>query len=68
MIYLIGTVGFICGFFLGQMLLLRLLQNVPKEELLENKSLHWKYGVLNWLVAILTAASSVWLYNYYFMF
>ena len=56
MIYAIGTIGFICGFFLGQVLLLHFLRNVPKEELIENKSLHWKYGMLNWAVAILTAA------------
>ena len=68
MIYVVGTIGFICGFFLGQLLLLRLLRNVPKEELLENKGLHWKYGMLNWGVAIMTAASAVWLYNFHFPF
>lgn len=66
MIYVIGTIGFISGFFLGQLLLLRLLRNVPKDELIENKSLHWKFGLLNWAIAILTAASAVWLYGYYF--
>lgn len=68
MIYVIGTIGFISGFFLGQLLLLRILRNVPKDELLENKSLHWKYGLLNWLIAILTAASAVWLYNHHFSY
>ncbi|MCB9990374.1 MAG: hypothetical protein H6867_03210 [Rhodospirillales bacterium] len=66
MIYLVGTLGFICGFFLGQLLLLRLLRGVSNEELLNNKGLQWKFGMLNWLVALLAAASSVWLYNHYF--
>ena len=66
MIYLVGTIGFICGFFLGQLILLRILRNVSNDDLLENKGLQWKYGMLNWAVAILTAASAVWLYNHYF--
>ena len=39
MIYGIGTIGFIFGFFLGQMVLLKILRDVPKEELLDNKKL-----------------------------
>lgn len=66
MIYFIGTIGFICGFFLGQAILLKILRNVDNDELLDNKSLQWKYGMLNWLVAVLTSASAVWLYNQYF--
>lgn len=68
MIYVVGTIGFVCGFFLGQVVLMRILRNVPNEELLENKALQWKYGMLNWLVAVLTAASAVWLYKQYFMY
>lgn len=67
MIYGVGTVGFICGFFLGQLILLRILRNVDNRELLSNRGLHWKYGLLNWLVAVMTAASAVWLYNTYFL-
>ena len=67
MIYLFGTLGFIAGFFLGQLFLLRILRNVPKDELMLNKSLHWKYGVLNWAVALITAASAVYLYKYFFL-
>lgn len=68
MIYTVGTIGFICGFFLGQIILLRLLRDVPRHELLENKGLRWKYGLLNWLVALITAASAVWLYTRSFFF
>ncbi|GEM_PF-557046 len=68
MIYLVGTLGFVSGFILGQFILFRILRDVPKEELLENKSLHWKFGLLNWLIALLTAASAVWLYHQHFSY
>lgn len=61
MIYFVGTVGFIGGFILGQMILAFLLRGKTREQLLSDKSLRWKYGLLNWLVALLTAASSVYL-------
>jgi hypothetical protein len=67
MIYIIGTVGFIAGFVLGQILLMRWLKEYSKEELLENKDLHWKYGFFNWVVAIVTSASSVWLYRHFIL-
>lgn len=67
MIIVIGTLGFISGFILGQLILLKLLRNVSSAELLENKGMHWKYGLLNWAVAVLTAWSAVWLYNQYFL-
>lgn len=63
MIYVVGTTGFICGFILGQLILLRLLKDVPREELLESGRLRWQYGLLNWAVALATAASAVWLYQ-----
>ena len=61
MIYFVGTVGFIGGFILGQMILAFLQRGKTREQLLSDKSLRWKYGLLNWLVALLTAASSVYL-------
>lgn len=67
MVYVIGTLGFIAGFFLGQLILLRLLRAVPKEELRARKGKYWHYGVLNWLVAVMVAAGSVWLYKNYFL-
>ena len=68
MIHFIGTVGFICGFFLGQLILLKILRNVSNDALLNDKGLQWKFGMLNWAVAVLTAASAVWLYNHYFLY
>lgn len=63
MIYVVGIVGFFLGFFLGQVLLLKLLKDVSSEELLESSSLRWKYGTLNWLLAVLGSASAVHLYK-----
>ena len=67
MIYVIGTFGFFSGFILGQMILLVLLRGRSREELLTDRGLRWKYGALNWLVALATAASAVWIYDIYFL-
>lgn len=66
MIYVVGTIGFIGGFVLGQMILLRLLKDRSKDELITDKSLGWTYGLLNWVMAIGGAASAVSIYNKYF--
>lgn len=63
MVYLFGTLGFIAGFIAGQIVLARLLRGVSRDRLLEDKSLRWKYGLLNWVIAIGTAAAAVWLYD-----
>ncbi|MBU0799740.1 MAG: hypothetical protein KKA05_01930 [Alphaproteobacteria bacterium] len=65
MIYIFGTVGFFSGFILGQIVLAYLLRGRTREELLADKSLRWKYGLLNWEIAIATAASAVWIYQEY---
>lgn len=65
MIYLIGFFGFIGGFILGQFLLLRLLRNRPKEELLNSKSVKWIYGSMNWFIAIMGALATMNLYSIY---
>lgn len=61
MIYVFGTLGFIGGFILGQMVLALLLRGKSREDLLNDKSLRWKYGLLNWLIALLAAASAVYI-------
>ena len=67
MVYLVGVLGFIGGFVLGQALLMRLLKGRTKEELLSDKYLKWKYGTLNWLIAALGSASAVMLYERIFI-
>lgn len=68
MVYVIGIVGFILGFFAGQALLLVLLKNRSNEELLSNKKLRLKYGIINWASAALGAYAFVKLYQLYFPF
>lgn len=51
MVYIMGIIGFIGGFVIGQMLLSFLLRHKTKEELLHDKSLQWKYGIINWFLA-----------------
>ena len=65
MVYLAGVIGFIGGFFIGQVILMRLLKNYSNEEILENKSLRWTYGMLNWVIAGLGSYSVVMFYNHY---
>lgn len=66
MVYVVGVIGFICGFIVGQYWLLKLLKGRSREELLQSKRLRWTYGVLNWLVAGLGAYMFVFFYRYYF--
>ncbi|MGB0720553.1 MAG: hypothetical protein ACPGRX_08765 [Bdellovibrionales bacterium] len=66
MVYAIGTIGFIIGFLAGQMVLLRLLKGRSRDDLLADKSLHWTYGVFNWLIAALGAYAGVQIYQFYF--
>lgn len=64
--YLAGIIGFILGFFIGQSLLLRMLKGYSNKELFDDPSLRWKFGTLNWLLAIVGSYAALWLYNYFF--
>ncbi len=66
MVYVVGFVGLICGFIAGQMLLYFMLRHKSREELLNDPSLKWKYGILNWLIAVLGASSFMSMYERYF--
>ena len=48
------------------MLLLRLLKDRTRDELLNDRSLRWKYGLFNWMIAIATCILAIGLYRYYF--
>lgn len=65
MIYVAGFFGFISGFCLGLMILKHLLKDRKPEELLENQSLKWTYGIFNWLIAVLGAYAAVIVYRMY---
>lgn len=66
MVYVVAVIGFIGGFVFGQMALYFLLRHKSREELLNDKYLKWKFGLLNWLLALLGAYSFVAMYNQYF--
>ncbi|HBR69528.1 MAG TPA: hypothetical protein DEA55_09160 [Rhodospirillaceae bacterium] len=66
MVYVMGVVGFIFGFIAGQMLLYFMLRHRSREDLLNDPSLKWKYGILNWLIAGLGASSFMSMYERYF--
>ncbi len=63
MIYVAGVLGFLGGFALGLMLLYFLLRNVSKEDMLNDPYIKWKYGILNWIIAILGSYSAVSMYE-----
>jgi len=67
MVYVAGVIGFLGGFCLGIMFLSFMLRNVSQEDLLNDRYLRWKYGILNWLIAILGAYSAVHMYERYFL-
>ena len=64
--WIVGIVGFIAGFGAGQLMLLRMLKDKTREELLSDKSLKMRYGMFNWLVAIGTCLCALAPYRYYF--
>ncbi len=67
MIYGFGIVGFIGGFILGQMVLYFLLRHKTNEELLNDRLLKFKYGLVGWGFAALGAYSFVEMYKYYYL-
>ena len=68
MIYIVGIIGFISGFVLGQFILMGLLKDKSNEELLKNKKLKFVYGSLNWTVAIIVCVSAIRIYQFYFQY
>jgi ABC-type antimicrobial peptide transport system permease subunit len=66
MIYVVGAIGLIGGFAVGQMVLYFLLNNVPSEKLLNDPYFKWKYGTLNWVIAALGSYAMIFMYNTYF--
>ena len=66
MVYLVGVIGFISGFILGQFILMGLLKDKSNEELLKNRRLKFVYGSLNWTVAIIVCFTMVRFYQLYF--
>jgi uncharacterized membrane-anchored protein YhcB (DUF1043 family) len=66
MAWIVGLAGLIGGFVIGQLVLMRLLKDKTRYDLLHDKDLRLKYGLFNWLIAILACLSSLWMYRHYF--
>lgn len=66
MIYVIGILGFVAGFVLGQVLLSIWLKDRSRKDLLTDKALQMRYGLFNWGLAALTAYTTIRLYQIWF--
>lgn len=66
MVYVMGAIGFVMGFVFGQMLLYFLLRHRARQDLLNDKSLKWKYGIINWACAAAGAYGMIELYRLYY--
>ncbi len=70
MIYLIGIIGFVFGFLMGQALLLRLLRQYDRAQILkmmeEDRGARIKYGLLNWGIATAGMYVAIFIYRHYF--
>lgn len=66
MIYGFAITGFIGGFMFGQMVLYFLLRHKSNEELLNDRMLKIKYGLVGWGCAALGVYSFIQMYYYYF--
>ena len=66
MIYVFGIFGFIFGAVAGFMLLYVLLRHKSNDELLNDKSLKLKFGILAWGCAAIGAYVFVQFYEMYF--
>lgn len=66
MIVVIGIIGALGGFIMGQMILYFALRHKSNEALLHDTSLRLKFGLLNWACAVLGAYAFIEMYQYYF--
>ncbi len=55
MIYLIAVLGLIAGFVIGQTIIYFLLSDTPADVIKNDKDLKIKYGLLNWMIALIFA-------------
>lgn len=67
MIYGFGIAGFIGGFLCGQMILYFLLRHKSNEELMSDRLLKFKYGLVGWGCAAMGAYAFVEMYKVYFL-
>lgn len=62
MVYVISIIGFIGGFALGLFFIQLFLKNKSNKDLLEDKGLKWKFGLIPWVTAIMGAYSMMYVW------
>ena len=65
MVYLVGMIGFILGFALGQVVLMHLLRSRTNTEILTDKSIRLKYGLISWGITFLCCYLSIRAYQFF---
>lgn len=63
MVYIFGFFGFVMGFGVGLGIINVLLRNRTKEDIQEDKSLRWTYGVAVWVFAAFGGWAGAWIYQ-----
>ena len=66
MVYIFGFFGFVMGFAIGLGTINVLLRNKSLSEIQEKKSLKWTYGLIVWLMAVISGWIGFWVHNTYF--
>ncbi len=66
MVYLFGILGLLGGFMAGLIVINIFLQNVSKQDLLNNRSYRWTYGLAVWIFAGIGCYGGVWMHGRYF--
>ncbi len=66
MVYLFTVIGFVFGFSVGLGSINVALRYKTKEEIKNDKSLRWKYGVMVWVFALIGGFFGHSIYNNYF--
>lgn len=67
MLFFSGLIGFLGGFAVGLYILRYLLRGKKSEELVQNKSLWWKYGPIVWLCAFVGSYVCLVVYQNYLL-
>jgi hypothetical protein len=57
--WIYGLTGFAIGFVLGMITNAYFLRNVPKAKYITDKSMRLRYGLLNWVIALLGFVAGV---------
>lgn len=63
MVWFVGIFGFVMGFSLGQVIMMKALKDKSDEELKHDKTLQRKWGTLCWALSIAAAWAAVYIHN-----